>query len=116
MKISKFRIPALAQWVKDPAQSLQQLRSLLRCSLIPGTTQWVKDLGLPQLQHKSQLQLDLRPWELPHASGTAKQTNKKSNKISKFSSCLLKWAIHLGNTFWHRYRLLQPKHFYLTTV
>ena len=48
--------------------------------------QWVRDLTLPQLWHRSQLQLGFDPWpgwELPHAMGVAKKKKKKEEKQIK---------------------------------
>lgn len=39
---------------------------------------WVKDLGLPQMRHRSQLQLRLDPWELSYAVSALKKKKKEA--------------------------------------
>ena len=43
-------VPSVAQWVKDPVLSLQQLGSLLRCGFDP----WPRNFHMLQLQPKRQ--------------------------------------------------------------
>ena len=52
----------VAQWVKDPALSLQQLRSFLRLKFHP----W--------------------PWELPHTKGIGQNNNNDSSSSSNNTS------------------------------
>lgn len=40
---------------------------------------WVKDLGLPQMRHRSQLQLRLDPWELSYAVSALKKKKKRGS-------------------------------------
>ena len=47
----------MVQQVKDPTLSLWQFRSLLRHGLDPPPGTGIKDSVLPQLWHRSQLQL-----------------------------------------------------------
>ena len=42
---------------------------------VSAEEQWVKDPALPQLWHRSQLQL---AWELPYATGATKKEKKKA--------------------------------------
>ena len=46
-------VPAVAQWLKDPGLSLQQLGSPMRHGLNPSTVQWVKDLVLDSIPDRA---------------------------------------------------------------
>ena len=47
-----FRVPVVAQWVKNPTSIHEDEGS------IPGLTQWVKDPAFWQRGHKLQFRLD----------------------------------------------------------
>ena len=73
--------------------------------LIPGPTQWIKDLALPQLQHRSQLQLRSDPWSGNSICLGAAKKEKKwgllgAEDLSKYFSkeviqTLLASAVHI---------------------
>ena len=48
---------------------------------VPGLAQWVKDLVLPQLQQRSQLQLESDPWPRNSTCCEVAQKKKKKKKL-----------------------------------
>ena len=76
-------VPAVAQWVNDPACPCREAAS------IPSPVQWVKDLALLCPWHRSQLQLRFNPWpgEPPYGTGAAeekKNFNKEKPRAKQF--------------------------------
>ena len=71
---------------------------------IPGGAQWVKDLALPQLQHRSQLQLRSDPWSGNSMCLGAAKKEKKKQKLKQnshereYSYCLYLSCVHKRNT------------------